>query len=135
MSNATQDSRNSGDNRRRRSRGGQNRRNNSNHQQDRRGGDQRGNDRREPGAPPHQQQPRAEEFRPQGGGSRPARKYSPPKLTFWQKILKAIGLYKEPVRPPRPERKPDAVKADTVGGEGRVKSNTRNVRSDGWDDG
>jgi hypothetical protein len=123
MSNATQDSRDSGDNRRRRSRGGQNRRNNNNNQ-DRRG-DQRGNDRREPGIP--QQQPRAEEFRPQG--NRPARKYSPPKLTLWQKILKAIGLYKEPVRPPRPERKPDAVKP--AGGEGRVKSNTRNVRTDG----
>jgi hypothetical protein len=129
MSNATQDSRDSGDNRRRRSRGGQNRRNNNNNQQDRRGGDrdQRGNDRREPGGPP-----RAEEFRPQGG-NRPARKYSPPKLTLWQKILKAIGLYKEPVRPPRPERKPDAVRNQgaAAGGESRVKSNTRNVRTDG----
>jgi RNA recognition motif-containing protein len=26
------------------------------------------------------------------------------KLSWWQKLLKAIGLYKEPVRPPRPER-------------------------------
>ena len=115
MSNATQDSRNdSGPSRRRRSRGGQNRRNNNNNNrnQDRRG---------------DQGQQRAEEFRPQG--NRPPRKYSPPKLTFWQKILKAIGLYKEPVRPPRPERKPDVSK-QAQGGEARApKSNTRNARS------
>ena len=95
MSNATQDSQNSGDKKRRRSRGGQNRRNNNNNN---RGGDRGG--RRD-------NTQRAEEFRPQG--NRPARKYTPPKLTFWQKILKALRLYKEPVRPPRPERKPDAA--------------------------
>ena len=50
-------------------------------------------------------------------------------LSWWQKILKAVGLYKEPVRParsdrrketsePRPEREPRAPK-----------SNTRNARS------
>lgn len=33
----------------------------------------------------------------------------PIQLTWWQKILKSIGLYKEPVRPPRPERRPDAT--------------------------
>ncbi len=41
--------------------------------------------------------------------------------------MKAIGLYKEPVRPPRPERKPDA---DRPQREPRApKSNTRNARS------
>jgi len=34
---------------------------------------------------------------------------APVQLSWWQKLLKAIGLYKEPVRPPRPERRPDAV--------------------------
>lgn len=118
MSNATHDSRNSGDKRRRRSRGGQNRRNN--HQN--RGGD-RGNrgDRSE-------DSPRAEEFRPQGHRSQ--RKYSPPppKLSWWQKLLQAIGLYKEPVRPPRPERKPDTSRP-VQPGDAKVKSNIRNVRS------
>lgn len=33
---------------------------------------------------------------------------APVQLSWWQKLLKAIGLYKEPVRPPRPERRPDA---------------------------
>jgi hypothetical protein len=117
MSNATHDSRNSGD-KRRRSRGGRNRRNNDN-----RG--ERGGDRGERGPRDGNKPPRAEEFRPQG--NRPARKYSPPKLTFWQKILKAIGLYKEPVRPPRPERKPDVSKPQ--GGEAKVKSNTRVART------
>src|SRR5690606_8032858 len=71
-------------------------------------------------------QPKAEEFRPQG--NRPPRKYSPPKLTWWQKLLKKIGLYKEPVRPPRPERKPDVSRPQQQG-EPKVKSNTRNARS------
>lgn len=109
MSNATHDSRNPGQKKRRRSRGGQNR-NRNNRNQDRRDG----------------QSPKAEEFRP--NGNRPPRKYSPPKLTFWQKILKAIGLYKEPVRPPRPERKPDVSKPQQPQ-EAKVKSNTRNART------
>jgi len=126
MSNVTQDPRDSGDNRRRRSRGGQNRRNNNNNQ-DRRGGERgSGQERgRQQGRGP-QGQGRSEDFHPQGGGSRPARKYSAPKLTLWQKILKAVGLYKEPVRPARPERKPDAAKPVA---EARVKSNTRNART------
>jgi RNA recognition motif-containing protein len=49
-------------------------------------------------------------------------------LSWWQKLLKAIGLYKEPVRPPRPERKasPEAPAAEAR----PPKSNTRNARSD-----
>ena len=34
---------------------------------------------------------------------------APVQLSWWQKLLKAVGLYKEPVRPPRPERRPDAT--------------------------
>lgn len=33
---------------------------------------------------------------------------APAQLSWWQKLLKTVGLYKEPVRPPRPERRPDA---------------------------
>jgi hypothetical protein len=115
MSNATQDSRNSGDNRRRRSRGGSNR--NKNQGNDRRnssGGDRSHGGRKDGN--------RAEEFRPQA--SRPARVYSPVKLSLWQKILKAVGLYKTPARP---ERKSDA---GSQRAEPRApKTNTRNVRS------
>jgi len=118
--NATQDSRNSGDSRRRRSRGGQNRNNNQN--QDRRGRDgdrdSRGQGRRQDGN-------RSEEFRPQA--PRPARKYAPAKLSFWQKILKAVGLYKEPARPARVERKPESTPFPS--GDRAPKSNTRNARS------
>ncbi len=113
MSNATQHSRESGDSRRRRSRGGKNR---NNKQQDGRRGGERGS---------REDHDRSEEFRPQG--PRPPRGRPPVKLSWWQKLLKAIGLYKEPVRPPRPERKPDAAKPQ---GETRApKSNVRNARS------
>lgn len=50
-----------------------------------------------------------------------------PELTWWQKLLKAIGIHKEePTRPPRPERRPDATKKTR---EPR-KSKTRDVRTD-----
>lgn len=52
----------------------------------------------------------------------------PAKLTFWQKLLKAVGLYKEPVRPPRPERRPDKV--DSRQAREPRKSKTRDNRSD-----
>jgi hypothetical protein len=116
MSNATQHSRQSGDSRRRRSRGGKNR----NKQQDGRQGGDRGQ---------RENRGRSEEFRPQG--PRPPRGRQPVKLSWWQKLLKAIGLYKEPVRPPRPERKPDAAKPQ---GEARApKSNVRNARTNEGD--
>jgi hypothetical protein len=109
MSNATQHSHQSGDSRRRRSRGGKNR----NKQQDgRRGGDRGAREGRG----------RSEEFRPQG--KRPQRGRQPVKLNWWQKLLKAIGLYKEPTGP---ERKPSAAKPKA---EARApKSNVRNARS------
>lgn len=34
---------------------------------------------------------------------------APAQLTWWQKLKKALGLYKEPIRPPRPERRPDVT--------------------------
>jgi RNA recognition motif-containing protein len=111
MSNATQNSRNSGDSRRRRSRGGQNRRNNDNNSE------RHSNEGRTEG--------RQSDGRQSGGGRRegaartggrqdtgkPQRRPMPApiQLSWWQKLLKSVGLYKEPVRPPRPERRPDAV--------------------------
>jgi hypothetical protein len=95
MSNATPDTRGAGGGeRRRRSRGGKGRNrnrqndqgNNPNHRSQ--GGDRQRGDR-------HERQDR---------GPRPPRKeFKPAPLTWWQKLLKAIGLYKEPVRPERRE--------------------------------
>jgi hypothetical protein len=121
MSNVTQNSRNSGDSRRRRSRGGNNNRNN---QQDSRHGGDRGDrgDRDNRGSRGNRNSgaARSEEFRPQA--PRPPRGRPPVKLSWWQKLLKAIGLYKTPVTPARPEHKPQ--------GEPRpAKSNTRNART------
>jgi RNA recognition motif. (a.k.a. RRM, RBD, or RNP domain) len=119
--NTTPDSRNSGDNRRRRTRGGQNR--NNNHQEARQGGDRRSNDNRGQGR--RQENNRSEEFRPQA--PRPARVYSAPKLSIWQKILKCVGLYKEPTRPARPERQDSPARKND---EARApKSNTRVART------
>lgn len=48
------------------------------------------------------------------------------KLTWWQKLLKAVGLYKAPAPPTRRQRTPDEAKSK---GEARApKSNTRNAR-------
>jgi hypothetical protein len=106
MSNATQESRKSGDGRRRRSRGGRNR-----NKQQHDGRSSGGRDARHG---------RSEEFRPQG--PRPPRgRQKPVKLSWWQKLLKAVGLYKEPVRPPR--------KSDREVDKAAPKSNVRNVRN------
>jgi hypothetical protein len=121
MSNATHHSRQSGDSQRRRSRGGRNRNNQQN--DNRRSGDREpresreGREGRNPG--------RSEEFRPQG--ARFPRAAKPVKLSWWQKFLKAIGLYKEPKPSDRGERKPEGPKPPQ---EARpAKSNTRNARS------
>lgn len=137
MSNATQDSRNSGDSRRRRSRGGSNRnRNNQNSSNDRRSGgereprENRNNENRGQSQNRRSESTRSEEFRPQA-----PRKYAPAKLTFWQKILKAVGLYKEPAPPSRLERNERAersegqVESTPFPKAGAPKSNTRNARS------
>lgn len=109
MSHATDESRQSGPNRRRRSRGGKNRQNNNPNTPQ----DSQNNRRRESSD--------VRELR--NHASRPARVYSQPKLSFWQKILQAVGLYKAPAAPQgkparNPENKPPAPK-----------SNTRNARS------
>ena len=114
MSNTTHESRQSGDKRRRRNRGGKNR----NHQ----GNQSQSGNRREGGR--EGKPPRAEEFRPQSGSKRRPMP-PPPKLTWWQKLLKALRLYKEPVRPPRPK---PPVAEDAPPGTA-PKSNVRNARS------
>lgn len=131
MSNATHDSRNSGDNRRRRSRGGSNRNNNNNREggrDNRGGGEHRSGDSRNDsrgGQNRRQDSNRAEEFRPQA--PRPPRTYAPVKKTLWQKILSVFGLYKEPVRPARPERREEPARQNVE--QRAPKSNTRNARS------
>jgi RNA recognition motif-containing protein len=55
-----------------------------------------------------------------------------PKLTWWQKILKSVGLYKEPVRPPRPERRPDATEPKKTREPRRTK--TRDARTENRED-
>ena len=117
MSNATQHSRHSGDSQRRRSRGGRNR----NQQHDnRRSGDREPRESRE-----GRNSGRSEEFRPQS--PRSPRSAAPVALSWWKRILKAIGLYKGPKPPARGKRKPEDFKPQ---GESRpAKSNTRNARS------
>lgn len=39
---------------------------------------------------------------------------APATLTWWEKVKKMFGLYKEPVRPPRPERRPDVTEPKKV---------------------
>lgn len=134
MSNATHDSRDSGESsRRRRSRGGSNRnRNNQNSNDNRSGGDRgsrdsRGDSRNQSHGSNRKDSQRTEEFRPQA-----PRKYAPAKLTLWQKILKAVGLYKEPAPPSRYDRKPaEAAKQESIPfpKTSAPKSNTRNARS------
>ena len=120
MSTDTQNSRNQGDNKRRRSRGGQKRRNNSNNSERRSDGRQSGGGRRDGGNRSEGGQKSGKSFR------RPMP--APIELSWWQKLLKAVGLYKEPVRPPRPERRPDAA----ASGKTREprKTKTRDARSD-----
>ena len=115
MSNTTSDTRGAGgaggNRRRQRSRGGKGRsrnrppqegggNNRSSHQGDRQRGDR--------------------------GPRPPRREHKPAPLTWWQKLLKAIGFYKEPARPARPERE-ERIRFED-GPPREVRSNTRNAR-------
>jgi len=123
MSNAAPDSRNPGQKRRRRNRGGQNRSQEHN-----------------PNGRPQgqgQQGPNRQGSNYQDRGPRERRQPQPVKLTFWQKLLRAIGLYKEPVRPPRPERGErndrgprEPREPREPGADRPVKANIRIARSD-----
>lgn len=107
MSNAENRSHSSGKSRRRRSRGGNNRDNQSSSYRGNRGSRSSGSGR-------------SEEFRLQS--PRPPRGKKP--LTWWQKLLKLVGLYKEPSRPPRKSDSPKTHSEPKA-----AKSNTRNARS------
>jgi hypothetical protein len=121
MSNPTPHSHNPGDQKRRRTRGGQNRRNNN--QPDNRGQNRDFN----PSRSQHGQSQNRNPSHPNQPASAPLRKYAPVKLTWWQKLLKLIGLYKVPARQTaRPARSPDAPRPAV---DPKVKSNTRNVRT------
>lgn len=117
MSDTTQAPRESGGgNRRRRSRGGQKRkRNNQNNTEG-------GANRRQGRQPGHGRQSGKKEGAPSSG--KPRRRPMPPpaKLTWWQKFLKAFGLYKEPERPARKSRE------KTANDKRAPKSNTRVAR-------
>ncbi|MCW1914188.1 hypothetical protein OJ996_11420 [Luteolibacter sp. GHJ8] len=141
MSNAQPDTRGAGGERRRhRSRGGRgrnrNRQNDGNENRGERGDrGERNHNRGERGERGDRNQSRGD--RGERGPRPPRKDYKPVKLTLWQKILKAIGLYKEPVRPPRPERK-ESVRFEEgppsgapTGLPAGVKSNTRNARQGG----
>ena len=103
MSNETSDSQGNGG-QRRRSRGGRNRNRNRRTNQD---GSPR-NDRREGGREGgNREGGRGQRSGNREGGQKRTRERRAPKpapLTWWQKLLKAVGLYKEPVRPPRSEK-------------------------------
>lgn len=118
MSNTTNPSRSSGSRRRRRSRGGRNR--------SRSGGSQNQNQNQNRGGNRSPKQGRSEDYRPTG--PRPPRNAPPVQpLNWWQKLLKAIGLYKQPEATARGSQKPrPATKSNTR----PAKSNTRNARSE-----
>jgi hypothetical protein len=100
MSNETSESPR-GDGQRRRSRGGRNRNRNRRNNQD---GSPR-NDNRDGGREGNREGGgRGQRSGNRSGGQKRTRERRQPKpvpLTWWQKLLKSIGLYKEPVRPPR----------------------------------
>lgn len=153
MSNAQPDTRGAGgERRRRRSRGGRGRNRNRQENGNESGGQfQNRGERGERG----ERQNRGDRDRNQNRGDRgnredrgprpPRKEFKPAPLKWWQKLLKAIGLYKEPVRPPRPERKesvrfeegpPSGSVVPSAGIPPReVKSNTRNARQGGAEGG
>lgn len=102
-----------GSSRRRRSRGGKNR------QQG-----QHENNHRHQGQSRHRSE-RSEEFRPKQT-PRYQRETPAPKLTFWQKIRKVLGLYKAPA----PQQRPPAPRRDSAKEQRAPKSNVRNARTD-----
>jgi RNA recognition motif-containing protein len=115
MSTDTHNSPKQGDSRRRRSRGGQNRNNNNSNRGNNDGRQSSGGNRSSHNSSGQSQQRRA----------MPAPQKT---LSLWQKILKAFGLYKEPVRPPRPERRPSAV--ETKQNQEPRRNKTRDARTD-----
>ena len=105
MSHEHTSSHKSGDSRRRRSRGGKSRSSGNSNYSNR--------------------SQRSEEYRPQG--PRPPRNAPVVKLSWWQKLLQAIGLYKSSP----PETKKSSAPSPSVRAAATTKSNTRNARTSG----
>ena len=123
MSNATPDTRGAGGERRRnRSRGGRGR----NRNRTKNGGNDEGSNSNQHNNHNRSQHQGGRQNREDRGPRPPRKEYKPAPLTLWQKILKIFGLYKEPVRPPRPAKK-ESVRFEE-GPPREVKSNTRNAR-------
>lgn len=119
MSTETQNSPQQGDSRRRRSRGRQNRNNHNrnNHRRDDQGRQSGSNQR---------------SGRQSGSGQTKRRSMPAPKLSWWQKLLKALGFgAKEAVRPPRPERRADTQEPKQS--QEPRRSKTRDARSESSD--
>ncbi|BDS05298.1 hypothetical protein NT6N_03380 [Oceaniferula spumae] len=113
--------------------GGQNR--NRNRNRNRSGGNQNRNRQGGGGQGGNRPQGQKKQGGPQGrqsGGGPRRRQPKPMPLTFWEKILKFVGLYKEPTRPPRRQAadKP-AGKAAAGKAAPKAKSNTRDTRKKG----
>ncbi|GAA5484119.1 RNA recognition motif domain-containing protein [Haloferula sargassicola] len=112
MSNTTSDARGNGE-KRRRSRGGRNRNRNRNRQNQ--GDSPNHNPNRGEGGGGQRRRRSGAGGQAGGGGTRSRTRAPKPKpLTWWQKLLKAIGLYKEPEPKRRGDRKePQPVKSNT----------------------
>jgi len=106
MSNATPDTRGTGDGerRRRRSRGGKGRNRNRQNQDTNNTNPHHGQKRSHGGGDRNRSERSGERGERVDRG--PRKEYKPAPLTLWQKILKIFGLYKEPVRPQRERREP-----------------------------
>jgi hypothetical protein len=119
MSNATESSRPPGSSKRRRSRGGKNRnRSRNDNESGHQGGNRHDSARGQSQSRTSSQGSRSPRTSYQAKAPAPA-----PKLTLWQKLLKAVGLYKEPAQPFTRNTAP--IRTD----ERPPKSNTRNART------
>ncbi len=130
MQNDNNDSHKQGDSQSRRSRNGQRRRNNSNQRSEgsKTNGRQAGGGRRDG---QNQRSNRGKGAKNSSRRPMPA----PIELNWWQKILKAVGLLKDPVRPPRPERRPDRSKGPIQQGDSPRKPRGKGPNSDQEDSG
>ncbi len=115
MSTETHNSSQQGESRRRRSRGRQNRNTRNSNRRDDQGRQSSSSNNNRSGRQP-------------GSGQSKRRSIPAHKLSWWQKLLKALGFGKETARPPRPERRPDTVESKQTREPRRSK--TRDVRTD-----
>jgi len=130
MSNATPETRGTGDGerRRRRSRGGKGRNRNRQNQDSNNSNQNQGGQHRAHGGGDRNRGDRGGD-RGDRGPRPPRKEYKPAPLTFWEKIKKFFGLYKEPVRPPRERRESVRFEEGPPRQQREPKSNTRIAKS------